>query len=741
VISRFRGDVVSMMFRPSPPRDRLALPDRFALAEIEVDLAAARASRAGRRLELEPKAFDLLLLLAANPGRVVEKQEIFERLWTGVHVTDNALARVVAHLRRELDDDAEAPRFVETVRTRGYRMLAAAVAVGSKAPAPAAKGVPSSPARRRRLGVVAGVAALLALVLLVASRLARDGGGSAGWSAAPVQRTVGGGFRGGADLSPDGSLIVYSSDAAGGLQLFVRSLEEGRELQITFGGGPKLDPAWSPDGRLIAYRDLGAGGLWVVAPTGGTARQLLEFGAQPAWFPDSRRLVFSHPGRLTIGWLEWPATYASTLWTVDLESGAARELSRLDPEAGGHGSPAVSPDGESVFFATGRLAGGGALWRIAAEGGAAVRLTPYDESGADLWHEPTPTPDGRALLALSVGPVHRVVRLPLAPAGPPEVVLSPAPEGTSQLALARDGRRLLYTLLDSHSSIEEVEVDANAVVVGAPRVLSAPRARRVTVPRYSPDGARVLLRRGRSGVGAEQVVVDRTSGAELRLAAAPRHAPVSVWLDATRVLIHDGDAHRQVDVVRGTIQPAPPEVATLLALAAAGFPRPFGIAPDLGAVAYTAPGPTGALELFLTEVRDRRPRQRTRFGRRVDYPLFSADGRWIGFQVATGDGSTNELWRLSRSGDAPERLATEPGPSWSAVVGRGGERAVYAAHRGGTWYLAVAGVDAPERRLAVPPETVGYLRWATWSPDDRHVAYERMHYEASLWSVDLPGAD
>lgn len=111
------------MFRPGPPHDRLELPARFSFLDFEIDREAVRASREGRPLALEPKAFDLLLLLAANPGRVVEKQEIFERIWPDAVVTDNALARVVTHLRRELGDSADQARVVETVRTRGYRFL------------------------------------------------------------------------------------------------------------------------------------------------------------------------------------------------------------------------------------------------------------------------------------------------------------------------------------------------------------------------------------------------------------------------------------------------------------------------------------------------------------------------------------------------------------------------------------------------------------------------------------------
>ena len=46
-------------------------------------------------------------------------------------------------------------------------------------------------------------------------------------------------------------------------------------------------------------------------------------------------------------------------------------------------------------------------------------------------------------------------------------------------------------------------------------------------------------------------------------------------------------------------------------------------------------------------------------------------------------------------------------------------------------------LDRPERLLDVPPETVGCLRRPDWSPDGRHIACERLHYEGNVWTVEL----
>lgn len=76
--------------------------------------------RAREAVHLSPKAFDVLCLLAERRPNAVSKSELYERVWPSTFVVDANLAVLVAEIRRALDDDPRAPRFIRTVHRFGY---------------------------------------------------------------------------------------------------------------------------------------------------------------------------------------------------------------------------------------------------------------------------------------------------------------------------------------------------------------------------------------------------------------------------------------------------------------------------------------------------------------------------------------------------------------------------------------------------------------------------------------------
>ena len=100
----------------------------YEFDDVRVDPAAFRVTKGGEPVPLEPKAFEVLLFLLENPGRLVEKRELLERVWPDAVVTESAMTRVIADLRRALGDAAREAR-VAVARDTGTAALGWAVPV------------------------------------------------------------------------------------------------------------------------------------------------------------------------------------------------------------------------------------------------------------------------------------------------------------------------------------------------------------------------------------------------------------------------------------------------------------------------------------------------------------------------------------------------------------------------------------------------------------------------------------
>ena len=105
----------------------------FRLDLVNQCLWRVAEGRAGERVALAPRAFDVLRYLVEHPGRLVPHDELLEALWPGVHVQPEVVKGHILTVRTALGDSAEAPRYIETVRGRGYSFIAP-VGVPSAAP-------------------------------------------------------------------------------------------------------------------------------------------------------------------------------------------------------------------------------------------------------------------------------------------------------------------------------------------------------------------------------------------------------------------------------------------------------------------------------------------------------------------------------------------------------------------------------------------------------------------------------
>lgn len=136
----------------------------YRFDEFVVDPEAWRLSRDGQEIHLDPVVLKLLIYLLANRGRLVTRQELMDTVWGDTVISESALTKAVARLRKALGDDSATHRYVETVHSQGYRF----VAVVEEAERPADHVPPprGSPARTAFRGLLAGAAAIAMLIVL-----------------------------------------------------------------------------------------------------------------------------------------------------------------------------------------------------------------------------------------------------------------------------------------------------------------------------------------------------------------------------------------------------------------------------------------------------------------------------------------------------------------------------------------------------------------------------------------------
>ena len=119
------------LLSPMLPLERPA-PTVKRFGTFEVDLRARELRKGGIRIRLQDQPFEILALLLEHPGEVVTREELRQRLWPqGTFVDfEHSLNAAIKRLRAALGDDADNPRFVETLHRRGYRFIAAVESEG-----------------------------------------------------------------------------------------------------------------------------------------------------------------------------------------------------------------------------------------------------------------------------------------------------------------------------------------------------------------------------------------------------------------------------------------------------------------------------------------------------------------------------------------------------------------------------------------------------------------------------------
>jgi eukaryotic-like serine/threonine-protein kinase len=300
-------------------RPTTGAPIRFGI--FELDPLSGELQKAGVPIRLAPQPARVLTLLASHAGEVITREQIRDQLWDKETYVDfdHGLNHCIAQIRTALSDDADTPRYVQTVPRRGYRFVAAVTPVDKESDVPAEPPPkPAEPQRTRRFWV--GLAAGLAIGLLAVGIYAlRDKPGEP-----PLRRFA---------ITPAARLHVTSSNT---------------------------DTVIAPDGQKIAYR--GQGALWIHDLNHDHARQIEGAPVinEPFWSPDSQQVGFHR---------------LSQLMRVSIHGGNPVSICPLDGQLW---SGSWSPDGEVIVFAMGVRS---KLYQVAAKGGEPrVLFDPSSES-------------------------------------------------------------------------------------------------------------------------------------------------------------------------------------------------------------------------------------------------------------------------------------------------------------------------------------------------------------------------
>jgi len=735
---------------------------KYRWDDFLLDLDGFRLERNGVPLALEPKAFNLLVLLIERPGHVFTKQEIFERLWPETVVTDHALTRVVAQLRRVLGDEARDGRYIETVPTRGYRWLPVVEAVtadpartdtieperGAATPAPGGASTSRSP-------FLPATAIGLAIALVLLGVIAWTQRGTRPATADrpsgpphavpwPLQLTTNPGLDLQPSFSPHGDAVAFASDRSGTFELYVRALSgAATDVALTSDGQHNVQPAWSPDGSQIAFHSHARGGIWVMPARGGAPRQVVTEGSHPAWSTDGRRIAFQSDEPSDVTPSAFGAQSGATIRIVDVDGSNLRQITTAGQPFGGHASPGWSSDGRFIAFSVFEGARNNGVWVVSIDTGA---VTPLLRGYRGLY-ELVFAPDDSALYVAGGEPY--ISRVPFdrktgTIAGERELIAVPGVSGVRGLTVSPDGRRLAFAGLAISSQLWAQPVAADGTGRGEPRALTTDTSRRNSQPAVAPDGSRVayVSTRGGEPPNIWAVGIDGKNGVQLTANDSPDLKPY--WFpDGRRIAFlstrPDGISLFSVDLEtrREELMRRLADITTAIESASGGTLAEPALSPSMNTVAIAVIKPPNAnRQIYLSSTTRLDPRPVSDAAKWAGYPAWSRDERRLAVEVK--DGSSTQAAVIDVDSSAMRLLTSERGQTWVRSWSPDSKKIAAAVFREGRWDLRWIDATTGAMGVITPSSAPNvYVRYPEWSPRGDLVVYERGELRGNVWMLRL----
>jgi Tol biopolymer transport system component/DNA-binding winged helix-turn-helix (wHTH) protein len=705
--------------------------DRFLLDVLNLRLTAD-----SENCPLEPKSFRLLQFLIENRQRAVSKDEILRVVWGDVAVTDNALTRSIAQIRKALDDNPKEPRFIETVPTVGYRFIGQLVEDPVEEPQPS---LPDAllPGARSRHGwrwatVAATLAVLFAGTVWFATRKEPPNP-----SVTRIRQLTNSPAT---DVFPsfsmDGSQLAFSSNRTGVYEIYVRSLaSDGAERQITSDKQENIQPVWSPDGQYLAYVSRLQGGIRVIPASGGPARVVSDGGDSPQWAPNGRQLVVRGFGNVNPVEDSTPPDFHRTLALVDAEKGSMRMLVSKETGPPNPDSPHWLPDGRHVVFNSeapeSRQTGKTGLWVVdsqtgelsAINAGVFPRFPVFSPHGDYLFFTDTGAKisgiwrarKGRNWTVNSVEPL-----LPVTGAEPRDLSVSP------------DGKRIAFSRQVGQSSIWSVQVDSRGIAIGDPKPLIENRNLRNTTAHFSADGTKIAWS-SKSSDNLEVVYVANADGSSpAPITPAEQNSGRPQWIGKELTLGYEVIRNGEFSYWLHPLQGKPERVHPALDLEHSDRFRPSPDGTLLAAQVSTA----GRLRVAVAGIRGGAVRMLTPASRNIGFPCWSPDGRWFAAEERTNDGAALVLF--SSNGGEIRTLTTGFSENYPWDWAPDSDRILSAGLQNGIWNVYWVSISTGKvERLTHFSTQSGFVRYPSWSPQGDRILFERNDLTSNIYIADL----
>ncbi|HEV8137839.1 MAG TPA: winged helix-turn-helix domain-containing protein [Pyrinomonadaceae bacterium] len=686
----------------------------YSFDSFVVDAGKSVLLREGQFVPLTPKAFEILLVLVRNPGRVLKKEELIEEVWPDAFVDENNLPRNISSLRKALGEGPAEHKYIVTLPGQGYRFVAEVRQLDSpngtptrslleSVPFEASKPEPaitfheefvrSEPATRkpRSINLLVAVCACLALALAISSYFLVQQWLHTSQSITPQRKLWQLTFEPGLEIdpswSPDGRFVAYSSDQGGNFDIWVRSIGEGNSVQVTSSVAHDWQPNWSPDGLSLVFRsEREGGGLFVVPALGGSERKLCGFGYRPRWSPDGSQVLFYSSA--------YTGAVKSKTFVINTSGGTPRDvLNDFVPQFVSTLLVAWHPDGTRLSVWGNHRQAGWSFWTVPLNGGTPLQSqidpdvqSQLKEAGVRfanfLW---MPSANGLIFEGESQG-VRNLWKVKVDPStlrwidGLERITTGAGKD--SDIAVSSDGRKLAFSIRSERSRLWTVPFDPIAgQTTGTSQPLTV-AGMDALQPGLSPDGKMLVFRKRRADK-EELWAKSLADGRETLLTGADDFRRVNPILsnDGTRLIyIRSGPAQVETD----------PQASRTLALqTTSGGDEQIVTSPMQGRISLTDWTPDGrwilmssdlqtpgrvALAVFPLDAAPRAEAQMRIIASNPEYNLwqgrFSPDGRWISFNAFNAtDPSVSTVYVVSSSGGEWIKLTEgrywDDKPRWS----------------------------------------------------------------------------